>query len=114
VDFARAAGFSGDDLCDIEFAVGEALANAVEHGHSVGATIEVRCALRGNALVVEVKDEGSGFTRRRSHGPPSPRGSYERGYGIYIIKSLMDDVTYSEQGTRVKLVKRRAGERREA
>jgi serine/threonine-protein kinase RsbW len=112
VDFARAAGFSGEELWDIESAVGEALANAVEHGHSVGATVEVRCAMRGNALVIEVKDEGTGFARRRNHGLLKASGSYERGYGIYIIKSLMDDVSYSEQGTRVKLVKRRAGDRR--
>jgi anti-sigma regulatory factor (Ser/Thr protein kinase) len=106
VDFARACGFVGDTLCDIECAVGEALANAVEHGHCDGATIEVSCAFRDARLTVEIKDPGPGFDRKRGFGMPAVRGPFWRGYGIHIIKTLMDDVTYLERGTRVRLVKR--------
>ena len=106
VDFARACGFTDGTVSDIECAVGEALANAVEHGHREGASIKVRCAFRDGRLIVEIKDPGPGFDRKRGFGIPSARGPLWRGYGIHIIKSLMDDVSYLDRGTRVRLVKR--------
>jgi len=106
VEFARACGFPDGLTRDIECAVGEALANAVEHGHSEGGSIDVRCSFRDRRLTVEIKDRGPGFERKRGFGTPEACGPLWRGYGIHIIKTLMDDVIYLDRGTRVRLTKR--------
>jgi len=100
-----AAGwFSGDPLADIEFAVGEALANSVEHGHSPSSVVKIHCLCDGVQLTIEIKDNGPGFAAR-------PRGERRevfavRGYGTSIMHELMDAVEYTEGGTRIRLVKK--------
>lgn len=103
--FAR-EWFSGDALCDIESAVGEALANCAEHGYVNGTHIDVRCTFDGQALTIEIKDAGRGFDRWNATDFVKPLSSAPRGYGTYIMRRLMDEIEYSERGTRVRLVKR--------
>jgi len=104
--FASVCGFSESAIADIRLAAGEALSNAVEHGspaHSVGFTVE--CSFDGSQLSIEVRDSGHGFTA------PSTRGSVEpdhrgRGFGIFLMRRLMDDVVFARNGTIVRLVRR--------
>jgi anti-sigma regulatory factor (Ser/Thr protein kinase) len=97
-------GFPAGDLADIETAVGEALANAAEHGHRAETGFEVRVHVENDRLVIEVEDEGAGF---RS-APPGPLPAHDapRGFGIYLMRHLMDDVAFDERGTCVRLTKR--------
>ncbi len=104
--FAR-QWFSGDDLSDIESAVGEALANCAEHGYVNGTSIDVRCRFDGRELSIEIKDAGKGFDRWDASDYIKPLSSAPRGYGTYIMRRLMDEIEYSERGTRVRLVKKR-------
>ncbi len=61
-NFARAFGFNGREVSEIEMAAGEALSNAVQHGLSrEGGSFTVRCHCQGNELVIEVRDTGRGF-----------------------------------------------------
>jgi anti-sigma regulatory factor (Ser/Thr protein kinase) len=105
VDFAR-HWFSGSELADIESAVGEALANSAEHGAKRGGAVDVHCSFDGQALVVEVKDDGDGFERWSAVDYVQPLRDAARGYGIFIMRELMDEVEYTERGTRVRLCKR--------
>ncbi len=118
VDFAQ-RWFSGEDLGDIEYAVGEALSNSAEHGHTNGTAIEIYCKCDGRELVVEVKDSGAGFARWNASDYVQPMSSAARGYGTFIMRELMDEMEYSEHGTRLRLCKRlpagsSCGERRRA
>jgi anti-sigma regulatory factor (Ser/Thr protein kinase) len=91
VRFAR-QWFSAEELTDVEFAVGEALANSVEHGAN-------------DAEVIDVRDRGRGFSRwKTSKLPPPPVAM--RGYGIYIMCALMDELEYSERGRHLHLAKK--------
>ncbi len=101
-DYARLCGFSSAELHDIESAVGEALANAVEHGTRDLGTITITCAYQGTGLTIEIVDEGRGFdhTSSRRRDPRSVRG-----FGIGIMRSLMDDVRYKARGNVVVLFK---------
>lgn len=75
----------------------EALTNAVEHGSSPGDTIDVSLtANRDGALVAEIRDRGRALT----HSPQS-----HRGFGMVLMRSLMDDVvrTSDELGTTVRM-----------
>jgi anti-sigma regulatory factor (Ser/Thr protein kinase) len=110
IAFAR-EWFSGEDLTDIESAVGEALANCAEHGHVSGTQIDVRCRFDGRGLSIEIADAGKGFERWNACGFVKPLSTAPRGYGTFIMRRLMDEIEYTERGTRVRLLKRRAAGR---
>jgi serine/threonine-protein kinase RsbW len=104
--FAADCGFSEDDVSDIRIAAGEALSNAVEHGcRTRRRKIVVNCAFDGHQLAIEIQDSGNGFPE------PSDRPSVEpdvrgRGFGIFLMRRLMDEVTFARNGTLVRLIRR--------
>jgi anti-sigma regulatory factor (Ser/Thr protein kinase) len=106
VDFARNCGFRGQTLDDIEVAVGEGLANAVEHGHRDEGMFQVSVYRSTDSLVVEIKDNGRGFDHGTVCSHAGPPAEALRGFGTFIMREVMDDVHYSELGTRLRLVKR--------
>jgi serine/threonine-protein kinase RsbW len=100
-------GFSEEEVADIRLAAGEALGNAVEHGKSVRSSgFSVRCTFDGEQLIVEVHDNGSGFSAFAEDLGVAPI-ERERGLGIYLMRRLMDDVSYSHNGTLVRLARKR-------
>jgi serine/threonine-protein kinase RsbW len=101
-----AYGYADGDLADIETAVGEALANAVEHGYRADTAFEVRAHLERDRIVIEVQDEGRGFTPAGPSSVAKPSLDSSRGFGIYLMRHLMDAVDYDERGTCVRLTKR--------
>jgi anti-sigma regulatory factor (Ser/Thr protein kinase) len=105
LDYARLCGFDSQLTVDIALAAGEALANAVEHGSKDLGFIGLLCSFEDGVLTLEVRDEGPGFdiaaaTKRRRE-PTSVRG-----FGITIMRALMDSVEYEHRGTLVRLRKR--------
>jgi anti-sigma regulatory factor (Ser/Thr protein kinase) len=105
VEYARLCGFPEQLTVEIALAAGEALANAVEHGNKDLGVIDLRCRFEKGVLTVEITDQGGGFdfsTVGKSHREPSSI----RGFGITIMRSLMDAVEYAERGTLVRLHKR--------
>ena len=105
VEFVRAAGFCTHAVSDIALASGEALANAVEHG---GGSFTLRCKIEpSGALRIEIQDSGRGFDPARRL-PPIDDPAVEtraRGYGIFLMRELMDHIEFSENGSKVVLVK---------
>ena len=108
VAFAKQCGFSGQQLADIEVAVGEGLANAVEHGHRDEGLLEVSVRCVGDTVIVEIKDDGRGFDHGTVCAHAGPPVEALRGFGTFIMRELMDEVRYSEFGTRLHLRKRLA------
>lgn len=104
--FARICGFSSDDINDIKVAAGEALSNAVEHGYAHRSNgFSVSCSLEDDQLRIEIRDNGEGFApenQRRS----TPEA--DRGFGILLMRRLMDGVQFDENGSCVRLYRRRA------
>jgi serine/threonine-protein kinase RsbW len=99
-------GFSENEVADIRLAAGEALSNAVEHGRGLrSSAFTVRCTFIESALTIEIRDSGDGFP-----SPPDPtrvepddRG---RGFGIFLMRRLMDNVEFQGNGTIVRMVRR--------
>jgi anti-sigma regulatory factor (Ser/Thr protein kinase) len=107
--FAAECGFRDTALSDIETAAGEALANAAEHGdREASSGFDVLATFEDGRLVIEIKDHGAGFdSAALEHAVPDAAGN--RGFGIYLMRTLMDEVAYSEHGSCIHLVKRLGG-----
>jgi len=103
--FAIVCGFSRGEVEDIKVAAGEALNNAVEHGHaSHSSGFSVNCTFTDDELTIEVRDNGRGFdSEDGSRNPSLARG---RGFGIFLMRKLMDAVRFEREGTCVRMIRR--------
>lgn len=108
VGFIALCGLREHDIADIALAVGEACNNAAEHGHVSGGSFTLRCTCGGGVLTVEVVDEGKGFLLEGKGECMDPEARGVRGLGIFLMRALMDDVSYAMtgHGTRVRLTKK--------
>ena len=101
-----------DRIDDLKLAVSEACTNAIEAHADVDLLerVVVRWSEADDHLQVQVEDRGPGFDPRSlpSHPPVTDpeRLNFERGLGIPLIRSLVDQVEFdpSEDGTSVKIV----------
>lgn len=101
--------FSDETLGDLKLAVTEACSNSIRHAYGdQDGSVEVVYELHPDRLVVEVCDDGPGFS------VPEPTligedGLNEGGLGIAIIRELADELELgpgeSGQGSRLRLVK---------
>lgn len=94
---------------DIELALLEALTNAVIHGNSANSSKRVyvicRCYLDGEVSIM-VRDEGTGFDSSAVLDPTSRENLlFTHGRGIYLMKTLMDEVSFEEGGSVVQMRK---------
>jgi anti-sigma regulatory factor (Ser/Thr protein kinase) len=105
IEFARALGLPAKAEDDLTSAVGEALANAVEHGFRERTYFSIRCWREQNIIVVEIEDDGRGFDPSyREEGDGSDHDA-ERGFGISIMRALVDQVSFRRNGRLVRLYK---------
>ena len=95
---------------DIEVALREALANAIVHGNGEGSRrlVWVRCRCTTNGEVsITVQDEGQGFESDTVSDPTIPENHLRMsGRGIYLMKTLMDEVHFERRGAVVHMRKR--------
>jgi anti-sigma regulatory factor (Ser/Thr protein kinase) len=101
--YAARHGVDAPVLDDFVFAVGEALANAIEHSNSTTA-IEVRCSVDHEKILAIVSDTGCGFAYSGPSYPPP--GLAERGRGLPIMQGFTDIFSLSStpgEGTAVML-----------
>lgn len=89
-----------DQIYDLLVAAGEAVANAIEHGHRHSPEGEI--SLRATALVDQVQLT---ITDTGSWKPPQPEKNPHRGRGITLMRALTHDVTIlpDSAGTTVHL-----------
>jgi serine/threonine-protein kinase RsbW len=99
---ARFRNSDGSEL-DIEVALREALANAIVHGNSQNSRkcvyVACRCTTDGEVSIT-VEDEGQGFDADLIADPTAPENRlFSRGRGIYLMKTLMDEVCFEQRGS---------------
>jgi len=100
----------------------EILVNAMEHGGGFNPSkyIEVTVARTQRAVVFHFRDPGAGFDRSGlSHAASSPTpeavmstaikraelGMRPGGFGMLIVRQIVDEVVYNERGNEVLLIK---------
>jgi anti-sigma regulatory factor (Ser/Thr protein kinase) len=103
------AGLDEDRLTDLAVALAEALSNAAVHGHGLDAKrrVAILLAVSPGCVVVEVSDSGIGFDAHAVSDPTSPeRQLAPGGRGIFLMRRLVDEVSYNASGNTVRLTVR--------
>ena len=98
-----------ETLGDLKLALTEACTNSVRHAYAVGdGVVEIVYELHPDRLVVEVSDEGPGFTPPEAEATEEADELSEGGLGIAIIRALTDEFSLAGAdggGSRLRFVK---------
>jgi len=97
---------------EVKVALIEACINAFEHSQSQAGRVDISFAIGDTALTVTISDDGQGFDPADAQTRVEKRrsdGERKRGWGLMIMKELMDEVTIKsgESGTTLTMVKHR-------
>ncbi len=95
---------------EIETSLREALSNAVRHGCREDSTrrveLTVTCDAEPGVLIV-VSDPGRGFDPASVPSPTMGPNVYRHhGRGLYLIRQLMDEVSFARNGAEIRMRKR--------
>ena len=102
---------------EVRLALEELGRNAIEWGNHSDRSKKVRfgCRILPGKIIVYIEDEGAGFDPNHVPDPSiDPLGHLENrkaqgkrlgGYGIHLIKHLMDKLIYNARGNRVVAIK---------
>jgi anti-sigma regulatory factor (Ser/Thr protein kinase) len=97
---------------DLNFRVGltEALSNAMLYGNSRDPSkrVLVEIAFLEGCIQARVTDQGSGFDPAAVPDPTTPENLMKPcGRGLFLMRKLLDEVTYNARGNQVTLVLKR-------
>lgn len=107
-------GFSYNDIEDIKVAIAEACNNVVSHAYENNeGNLSVDFHIREELLEIVVSDQGTAFDANKiKNNATSLHGKNldeidVGGLGIYLMKTLMDDIKYdtAQGGVKVSLTK---------
>jgi len=109
----RCGGSCGEDhrLLRLNLRVGlaEALANAMLYGNGRDPSkrVKMEVAFRDSAIMARITDQGSGFDPLSVPDPTEPPNlSRAEGRGIFLMRKLLDEVHFNDQGNSVTLILR--------
>jgi serine/threonine-protein kinase RsbW len=99
---AKRMGFTEDRVDSLRSAVSEAVTNAIEHGNQHDSDMKVVVVFTGSddGLIVDVADQGRKrldhtITERKPDIQQVLQSDDKGGWGIWLIKELMDEVQFS-------------------
>jgi serine/threonine-protein kinase RsbW len=112
-EILREMEFDDESVEQANLAIIEAGTNAILHGNSNDPNKRVyfQFLVNEDKLTVVVKDEGNGFNPDKVPNPLDPENLLNTtGRGIFLMRTLMDEVSYNENGTEVQMVKYKLNE----
>jgi serine/threonine-protein kinase RsbW len=100
---AKDAGFNDSDIYAVQLAADEACSNIIEHayGNDESGVLECSHSFDGEYLILTFKDNGCYFDPSVISEPDLTSNLKNRqigGLGVFLIKSLMDEVHYESLG----------------
>ena len=107
-EFWSAAGLPPAEATTFELALEEIFMNVVMHGSPAGRAprVEVFLALCEGSLTLIVEDDGPSFDPLSLAAPDVTASLEERhvgGLGVYLVRQMMDAVSYQRLGVRNQL-----------
>lgn len=107
----RQRGVPDDTVADLAIAITELVNNAIKHGSKSGpGRVALYLCYERGEVEATITDHGRGFDPDRIPNPIAEENLLkEIGRGIFIVRSLMDDVQFNfppEGGTRVTIRKK--------
>lgn len=93
---------------DIRLCLEEAIINAIKHGNKNNKKLPVIISydISDNKFTVSVEDKGKGFNHRKIPNPTKKRNLLKiKGRGIYLIKYMMDDISFNKEGNKITMTK---------
>ncbi|HPG41573.1 MAG TPA: ATP-binding protein [bacterium] len=107
---AKKLGLKEDDRDNLGIAVTEVVANAIIHGNKKNKhkKVFIKFIYSDKFIRIHIRDEGQGFIPDDIANPVEPENIFkDSGRGIFIVKTLMDDVKYQfhDHGSEVILYK---------
>ena len=103
IDYAKNKGFEDQIIWELELVADEILTNIIRYAYpQVVGMIEVSCCYEASkGLVVEINDYGIPFSPLAYPIPdctPDINNIQTNGFGIYIVRCLLDDIAYKRKG----------------
>jgi anti-sigma regulatory factor (Ser/Thr protein kinase) len=102
-DAVTGLAISGRRLEALKTAVAEATMNAIEHGNGNRPEVPVlvRVTTVPEAVTVAITDQGGLAAQAAASSPALPRG-----WGLFLIKNMVDEMTVSTEGSEHTVVLR--------
>lgn len=102
---AKEQGLGEKRINEIEIAAEEALVNIFHYAYQgQGGDVEISCKVeRGRTFTIEIIDSGMPFDPFSVSEPDTTLDVAERqigGIGVFLIKKLMDEVTYQRDNNK--------------
>jgi len=96
---AAKVGFNEETQEQIALSVDEACTNVIKHAHHHNARrlMDIKIETDANKIKITITDKGKGFDITKLQDPDIEKyikESKHGGLGIYLIKTLMDEVNY--------------------
>jgi len=112
---ARAGGFTEKAIYSLQLAADEAASNIIEHAYEgvTDASLDISCDMQGDTIVITMHDTGKSFDPSKVKKPNIKADLSDRqigGLGVYLMRKLMDDVSYESNlttGNLLTMTKRR-------
>lgn len=107
-DHANQEGFSEKQIEDIRLAVDEAFTNIIKHAYKYDSNQDVIVQLNFDEekVVITLTDYGSSFDITKYKRPDIREQIKKKkrgGMGVHLIRTLMDDVSYSRVNKKNKI-----------
>lgn len=107
-------GFKQQEVADIRLAVDEAYTNIIKHSYKNDDQkyVDIRLEYNRDEFWISLLDTGESFDPTTYSEPDVGQKIKEKkrgGVGVFLIKKLMDDVEYSNEGStnEIRMVKKR-------
>ncbi|HLC41681.1 MAG TPA: ATP-binding protein [Methylomirabilota bacterium] len=107
-----AVGLAQDEIANVKVAVCEACTNIIRHAYegNYSRPIWLTARSQGSGIELEIRDFGRPFDHARVSAPDFEE-AHEGGYGVFLMRKLMDAIEFSSpadgEGTVLRMVKAR-------
>lgn len=103
-------GFSEDAVFAIKLSLEEALVNAIKHGNKLNPKkrVKIDAKVSDDEVEIIIEDQGPGFKRQEIPDPTADENLTKcSGRGLLLMEAYMTSVEYTNNGRRVRLVKKK-------